>query len=85
MINTTWNGNEELDVSDLIKLKKAIDNLIDLEDNNGDELALQDTRVQIKSLIKGIAIDLNINGEFIMSYLEYHNRYRSLSEIKNVS
>lgn len=40
MINTTWNGNEELDVSDLIKLKKAIDNLIDLEDNNGDELAL---------------------------------------------
>ncbi|MFM6873105.1 MAG: hypothetical protein ACKPKQ_24430, partial [Dolichospermum sp.] len=63
MINTTWNGNEELDVSDLIKLKKAIDNLIDLEDNNGDELALQDTRVQIKSLIKGIAIDLKINGE----------------------
>lgn len=74
MKNTAWNGKETLDIHDLIKLEKAIRKLIKLEEETDDELRLQDARTEVKRRIKGIAIDFNINGEFLDSYLTLTNR-----------
>lgn len=73
MNNTVWNGKETLDIDYLIKLEKAIQKLIELEESTDDELELQDARTDVKRRIKGIAIDFNINGEFINSYLINHH------------
>lgn len=73
MNNTVWNGKETLDIDYLIKLEKAIQKLIKLEESTDDELELQDARTDVKRRIKGIAIDFNINGEFINSYLINHH------------
>ncbi|MDB9454643.1 hypothetical protein PN480_04625 [Dolichospermum circinale CS-1225] len=72
MNDTVWNGEENLDIDYLIKLEKAIQKLIELEESTDDELELQDARTDVKRRIKGVAIEFNINGEFINSYLINH-------------
>lgn len=72
MNNTVWNGKETLDIDYLIKLEKAIQKLIELEESTDDELELQDARTDVKRRIKGVAVDFGLNGEFINSYLINH-------------
>jgi hypothetical protein len=66
MNDTTWTGNETLDIDYLIKLEKAIRKLIKLEEErNDDDLELHDARTDVKRRIKGVAVDFNIHNEFI--------------------
>jgi hypothetical protein len=68
-MDTTWTGKEELDLDYLGKLKKAIEQLLILEDQEEeDSTRLHDARCNLKRRIKGVAVDFNLNGEFIDSY-----------------
>jgi len=68
MNDTTWTGEETLDIDYLIKLEKAIQKLIRLEgERDDDDLELHDARTNLKRRIKGIAVDFNIHTEFIDS------------------
>lgn len=75
MNDTTWTGNETLDIDYLIKLEKAIRKLIKLEEErNDDDLELHDARTDVKRRIKGVAVDFNIHNEFINSCSTLINR-----------
>ena len=68
MNDTSWTGNETLDIDYLIKLEKAIRKLIKLEEErDDDDLELHDARTDVKRRIKGVAVDFNIHNEFINS------------------
>jgi hypothetical protein len=68
-MDTTWTGKEELDLDYLGKLKKAIEQLLILEDKEEeDSKRLHDARCNLKRRIKGVAVDFNLNREFIDSY-----------------
>ena len=68
MNDTSWTGNETLDIDYLIKLEKAIHKLIKLEEErDDDDLQLHDARTDVKRRIKGVAVDFNIHNEFINS------------------
>jgi hypothetical protein len=76
MNDTTWTGNETLDIDYLIKLEKAIRKLIKLEEErNDDDLELHDARTDVKRRIKGVAVDFNIHNEFINSCSTLINRH----------
>jgi hypothetical protein len=75
MNDTSWTGKENLDTDYLRKLAKAIHKLIKLEEEkDDDDLELHDARTDVKRRIKGVAVDFNINAEFIDSYLALVNR-----------
>jgi hypothetical protein len=76
MNDTSWTGNETLDIDYLIKLEKAIRKLIKLEEErDDDDLELHDARTDVKRRIKGIAVDFNIHNEFINSCSTLINRH----------
>ena len=55
-MDTTWTGKEELDLDYLGKLKKAIEQLLILEDQEEeDSTRLHDARCNLKRRIKGVA------------------------------
>ncbi|OCQ92245.1 hypothetical protein BCD64_00055 [Nostoc sp. MBR 210] len=66
MQNDTVHTNQDYDLHELDKLRKAIDLLIHLEQTE-DELSLKldDARTSVRRRIKGLAIDLGIHKEFI--------------------
>ena len=68
--DTTWTGDEELDLSYLLKLRKAIDTILKLEDQDVPETVLHDAKTNLKRKIKGVALDFNINREFIENYIK---------------
>ncbi|MFN9658220.1 MAG: hypothetical protein ACK55Q_21280 [Dolichospermum sp.] len=68
--DTTWTGDEELDLSYLLKLRKAIDTILKLEDQDTPETVLHDAKTNLKRKIKGVALDFNINREFIENYIK---------------
>lgn len=68
--DTVWTGDEELDLSYLLKLRKAIDEIIKLEDRDVPETVLHDAKTNLKRKIKGVALDFNLNKEFIQSYIK---------------
>ncbi|MFN9557485.1 MAG: hypothetical protein ACOVOV_04455 [Dolichospermum sp.] len=67
--DTVWTGDEELDLSYLLKLRKAIDEIIKLEDRDVPETVLHDAKTNLKRKIKGVALDFNLNREFIQNYI----------------
>jgi hypothetical protein len=75
MNDTTWTGNETLDIDYLIKLEKAIRKLIKLEEETDDDNLLHDARTDVKRRIKGVAVDFNIHNEFINSCSTLINRH----------
>lgn len=68
--DTVWTGDEELDLSYLLKLRKAIDEIIKLEDRDVPETVLHDAKTNLKRKIKGVALDFNLNKEFIQNYIK---------------
>lgn len=65
MNNDTVHTNQEYDLYDLEKLRKAIDKLIHLEQTEEEESTeLDDARTSVRRKIKGLAIDLDIHKEF---------------------
>lgn len=62
----TVHTNQEYDLYDLEKLRKAIDKLIHLEQTEEEESTeLDDARTSVRRKIKGLAIDLDIYKEFL--------------------
>ena len=75
MNDTSWTGNETLDIDYLMKLEKAIRKLIKLEqERDDDDLELHDARTDVKRRIKGVCVDFNIHNEFINSCSTLINR-----------
>ena len=70
--NTSWTGNEDLDLDYLDKLARAINNLLNVEQSEEDEdsIKLRDARINVKHRIKGSCIDLGIHREIIDSYIK---------------
>lgn len=65
MNNDTVHTNQEYDLYELEKLRKAIDLLLHLEQTEDEEsLKLDDARTSVRRRIKGLAIDLDIHKEF---------------------
>lgn len=74
--DTIWTGDEELDLSYLIKLRKAIDTILKLEDQDVPETVLHDAKTNLKRKIKGVALDFNINREFIENYIKIRDELK---------